>query len=306
MQDYTTLDFFGYNDDQKEVLSLLRQSKISKEKKVCLMAAPSFVVDFDFHTFVPLMKSLGFDQVTELTFGARITNKEYEKYVKKNKKKQKKFISSVCPASVNYIKNALPEMKNYLLPFDSPMGAVSKVCKKNFPKHKIVFLSPCGAKKIEASMLVDKKGKKLIDAVLTFSEMKQIVAKEKPKIIKFNEPKSAGFDCFYNDYTKIYPLAGGLCGTLHHKDILSEKEIAVCDGFSKFKEFFKKNEDKIFFDILFCKGGCIGGPGVASQLPIFIKKHKVISYSNFAKKENMNGKRGLEKYIKGIDFSKQI
>lgn len=306
MTSYISLDFFGYNDDQRKVLSLLTKSNNSKKEKVCLMVAPSFVVDFDFHTFVPKMKALGFDKVTELTFGAKITNKQYEKFLKKNKGKQEKFISSVCPASVELIKNSFPELKKFLLPFDSPMGAMAKVCKKNFPKHKIVFLSPCVPKKIEASKLIDQKGKKIIDGVITFSEMKQIIAKEKPIIKNKIDPNSAGFDFCYNDYTKIYPLAGGLCGTLHHKDILEENELAVCDGASEFKSFFEKNKDKIFFDVLFCKGGCIGGAGVSSKLPIFIKKKKVLDYVNFAKKETMNGKQGLEKYTKGISFSKEI
>jgi len=306
MTEYTTLDFFGYSNDQKEVLSLLRQSRILKDKKICLMAAPSFVVDFDFHTFVPLMKALGFDKVTELTFGARTTNREYEKYIKKNIGKQEKFISTVCPASVEFVKKSFPELKKFLLPIDSPMGAMAKICKKNFPKHKIVFLAPCNAKKIEASKLLNKKGEKLIDAVVTFTEMKQIVAKEKPLIKIQNGHNSSGFDCFHNDYTKIYPLAGGLCGTLHHKDLLKENEIAICDGAAEFKQFFEKNKEKVFFDVLFCKGGCIGGAGVSSKLPIFLRKKKVMDYSNFAKKENMNGKQGLDKYTKGISFSKEI
>jgi len=294
---YDSLGLFSYNEDQKKVLSLLKG-----KDKLCLMAAPSFVVDFDYKTFVPTMNALGFDKVTELTFGAKITNKQYEKYIKENKQTQEKFISSVCPASVELIKNKFPELKKFLLPFDSPMGAMAKVCRKCFPKHKIVFLSPCGAKKVEASKLFDKKGKKLIESTVTFCEMKQIIAKEKPKV----KNKKNKFDSFYNDFTKIYPLAGGLCGTLHHKDILKEKEIISCDGFEKFSDLFKKNQDKVFFDVLFCNGGCIGGMGVASKMPLFFKKRRVISYSNFAKKEKMNGQEGLEKYYKGIDFSRKI
>ena len=63
-----------YNSDQKRVLSLLADSKKKNGTKICLMAAPSFVVDFDYFSFVPLMKSLGFDKVTELTFGAKVVN----------------------------------------------------------------------------------------------------------------------------------------------------------------------------------------------------------------------------------------
>jgi len=298
--DFGFPSFFGfaYSQDQLKVVKLLKS-----REKVLLMAAPSFVVDFDYKTFVPLMKALGFDKVTELTFGAKITNNNYEKFIRKNKSKQAKFISSVCPASVELIKNKFPEMKKFLLPFDSPMGAMSKVCRKNFPKHKIVFLSPCSAKKNESKNILDKKGKPIIECSLTFSEMKQIVAKEKPKLIEESK-NSTGFDSFMNDYTKIYPLAGGLCGTLHTKNLLKDEEICSCDGYVRFERTLKK--EKVFFDMLFCRGGCIGGNGIASRAPVFIKKQRVLKYAKNAKREKMNGKAGSEKYCTGIDFLREL
>ena len=132
----------GYGEDQQKVLSLLKGNQ-----KTILMVAPSFVVDFDYKTFVPLMKGLGFDLVSELTFGAKIVNENYHKYILKNEKKQEKFIASVCPTIVTLVKTQTPEMKKYLLPFDSPMVAMAKVLHKQNPKHKIVFLAPCNAKK---------------------------------------------------------------------------------------------------------------------------------------------------------------
>ncbi|MFA6065490.1 MAG: [Fe-Fe] hydrogenase large subunit C-terminal domain-containing protein [archaeon] len=303
--DFGLPNFFGfaYSPDQLKLLSLIKESNKRNGKKLVLMSAPAFVVDFDYKPFVPLMKALGFDKVTELTFGAKITNQQYHKYIKSNKSAQEKFISSVCPASVELIKNQFPEMKKYLLPFDSPMGAMSKIVKKSYPKHKIIFLAPCNAKKIEASKYLDKKGKRLIELVLTFSEMKQILAKE--KVIPAQV--SHGFDSFFNDYTKIYPLAGGLCGTMNTAGILEKNEMISCDGYESIKRAFrKKNSKKIFFDLLFCTGGCIGGPGVATKLPIFLRKQRVLNYTKIAAKESMKGKQGITKYTKGISFSREL
>jgi len=312
------LEFFGYNSDQLKVLELLFIAKRGG-KKVLLMAAPSFVVDFDYKTFVPTMKALGFDKVTELTFGAKIVNEHYHKYVQEKhsryalngKKKdagfQEKFIASVCPASVDLVKNKHPELKKYLLPFDSPMSAMGKIVRKNFPKHAIVFLAPCSAKKSEASKLF-LAGEKLIEGVVTFAEMKQIVAKEKPQINPrlFADAESAGFDSFYNDYTKIYPLSGGLSNTLHYKGLLHKNQMVSCDGCTDLQKLFSKHSDKVFYDVLFCEGGCIGGNGVASRAPLFMKKRRVLEYKAFSAKEKMNGKQGLEKYTKGINFEKEI
>jgi len=279
----------GYNADQLRVLSLLKG-----EEEVCLMVAPSFVIDFDYGTFVPLMKALGFEYTTELTFGAKIVNQKYHKYIYENKNKQEKFISSVCPASVALIKSQYPQMLKYLLPFDSPMGAMAKVIDKNWPNQKNVFLAPCFAKKTEA-----KKYPNLIHATVTFSEMKEIIAKEKIK------PKKGEhlFDRFYNDYTKIYPLSGGLSATLHSKDILKKEEIVSCDGCKNLQKLFDKHGDEKFYDILFCNGGCIGGPGVASNSPLFVKRKKVLNYRKNAKSEKIGERKGLDEYTKGIDFS---
>jgi len=292
---------FAYNEDQKKVLGFLKESKKNKGTKVILMNAPSFVVDFNYDSFVQKMKRLGFDKVTELTFGAKIVNQCYHKYIKENKDIQEKFIASVCPASVELIKNKYPYLKRFLLPFDSPMIAMSKVLKKNYPKAKIVFASPCIAKKVEAKNAA-YKGKKLIDAVITFAELKQIVAKERPKKVGVSHK----FDSFYNDFTKIYPLSGGLGETLNKNGILIQSEMISCDGYKKISRVFDKNLNKTFFDVLFCDGGCIGGNGIASKLPILIKKNKVISYRNFAKKETMDKNQGINKYFKGIDFSRQF
>ncbi len=280
-----------YNDDQIRMLELL-----GHEENVCLMVAPSFVVDFDYKTFVPKMKAIGFDVVTELTFGAKIVNELYHKYISENKSKQEKFISSVCPASVNLIKAKHPDLVKYLLPFDSPMIVMAKILKKEYPKNKIVFLAPCVAKKVEA------KNSRLIDCVITFKEMKKVLLKERIRVKKVSHK----FDSFYNDYTKIYPLAGGLAKTLHAKDILNENEIISSDGINKLNSITKKYPNKIFYDILFCDGGCIGGNGVASNIPIFMRKYSVLGYRKSAKKEKIGERKGLEKYTKGLNFEKQF
>ena len=279
-----------FNLDQLTVLELL------VHEKVCLMVAPSFVVDFNYKKFVPLMKGLGFDYVSEVTYGAKITNQNYQDYIKENKNTQKKFIASVCPMCVNIVKAKHHELTKFLLPFDSPMVAMAKVLKKTLPGNKIVFLSPCTAKKVEAK----KSG--IIDGCITFKELKEIL-KEK-KVI----PKKCShlFDRFYNDYTKIYPLAGGLADTLHIKGVLEKEEIISSDGINKIDPLLKNHSNKKFFDILFCDGGCIGGNGINSTIPIFMRKYSVLSYKKNSKKEKIGERKGLDKFSEGINFSKEF
>lgn len=93
------------------------------------MLAPTFVLDFKYPNIIGMMRQLGFDKVTELTFGARIVNWHYEEYVKEHSE-QKYFISSPCPTCVTFIENKYPELTKYLIPAVSPMIAMAKVYKK--------------------------------------------------------------------------------------------------------------------------------------------------------------------------------
>jgi len=56
--------------------------------------------------------------------------------------------------------------------------------------------------------------------------------------------------------------------------------------------------------LLFCLGGCIGGPGIISNESISKKRQKVLDYKNYSEQEVMGNKRGLNKQIDGIDFKK--
>jgi iron only hydrogenase large subunit-like protein len=76
------------------------------------------------------------------------------------------------------------------------------------------------------------------------------------------------------------------------------------DGINKISPLFEKYSDKKFYDILFCDGGCIGGNGIASSTPVFMRKYSVLSYRKFADKEKIGSRKGIDKYSVGINFSK--
>jgi iron only hydrogenase large subunit-like protein len=199
---------------------------------------------------------------------------------------------------VELIRNRYPELKKFLLPFDSPMAAMAKIIRKNYPSHRIVFLAPCPSKKAEARAM----NPRIIDASVTFSEMKVIVGSERPSMRRGPHL----FDSFYNDYTKVYPLSGGLSGTLHSKDILLEREMVACDGCTDIVRLFSSHPDKVFYDILFCSGGCIGGPGVSSKMPLYLRKKSIMGYTKVAAKESMRGAQGLDRYVEGLNFDRKF
>jgi iron only hydrogenase large subunit-like protein len=257
------------------------------------MLAPSFIVDFSYPKIISQLRSLGFDKVVELSFGAKMVNREYHKKLKNSKGL---VIASVCPGIVETIGKSFPKYKKNLIQVNSPMMAMAKICKKTYPKHKIVFISPCNFKKIEAQK------SKNIDAVLDYNELKCILAKN-----KFRSKKSKGkvlFDKFYNDYTKIYPVAGGLSKTAHLKKILKDDEMRTIGGIKDVLKFLENPDKNVkFLDVNFCKGSCIGGPCVSSRLPLKMRRRKVLNYLKKAKREDIpETKKGLVGKAKEISF----
>ena len=270
--------------------------KFPLKDKYVAMLAPSFVVDFSYPKILLQLKDLGFDKIVELTFGAKMINKEYHQQIKNS---NNLLISSVCPGIVETIKAKYPNYKKNLILVDSPMIAMAKVCRKVYPNHKIVFISPCNFKKIEA------QNSRYVDYVLDYRELNEILNKFKLNKKKYVR-KQIMFDKFYNDYTKVYPLSGGLSKTAHLKEIINLDEVKVIDGMNKVGKFLTTPDKKIkFLDVTFCKGGCVGGPCITSGLPLFLKKRKVLKYMKLADKEKIPaGKKGIIKEAKGIIFKK--
>jgi len=278
----------------KEKISLI------KNNKAIAMLAPTFAIDFKYPNIIGMLKKLGFKEVTELTFGARMVNWAYENYIKNNPH-QKLFISSPCPTVVAMIKNQYPEFVKYLVPVISPMVAMAKICKKLNPKYKVIFISPCWAKE-----LLEAKNFKEIDAVITLQDLKKIFTEENIKEEDFS--RKVCFDSLIREYTKIYPVSGGLASTSHLKKIFKDEEILITDGVENIKKAFEEikagTKSYKFLDLLNCPGGCIGGPAINRQdLPIEKRKEIIYKYTHRSSDDCMGKHKGKVKDAEGIDLS---
>lgn len=276
-------------NDIQQIEKVLTDKKIKK----LAMLAPSFISNFDYPQIITMLKKLGVDYVTELTFGAKMVNREYHKQLKNSKKM---LISTVCPGIVQTIKQKYPKYINNLAKIDSPMVAMAKICKKEFKNSKIIFISPCHFKKIEAENC------KNIDYVIDYLQLQELF--DKHKIRKPFFYKKQNFDKFYNDYTKIYPLAGGLSKTAHLNNIILPGEEEIIDGIANVGKFLKNPKKGIkFLDVNFCVGGCIGGPCTNQKITIQDKKDRLIKYLNQSMHEKISKENfGSIKRAKGIKF----
>lgn len=279
------------------------KNELNKKTKIVVMLAPSFVAEYPYPEIILYLKKAGFDKVVELTFGAKIVNREYHKFLECNSNCF--WISSVCPGIVSTIKNKYPQFKKNIIPLVSPMVATARLCKKIYPGHKTLFISPCNMKKIEA-----KNNKKDVDYVLDYQELKQFfngLSINPYKKIKFSKDKKIHFDKFYNDYTKIYPLAGGLSKTAHLKGIVGANDTAIIDGIASVESFLKNPDKKVkFLDANFCIGGCIGGPCISTELSLDEKKKRVLKYVRKAMHETIpKADVGIFEKAKSINLNKK-
>jgi len=278
---------------------LIQIEKVLKEKKCVALLAPSFIAEFDYPIIVTALKKLGFKKVTELTFGAKMINREYHEILKE----KKLFISTTCPGITGFIKTNYPQFKENLAIVDSPMIATGKICKKILPNYKRIFISPCSFKKQEAER------SKYIDYTIDFQQLKDLFNKNKINFTKNDKKEYVQiFDCLYNDSTKIYPIAGGLSKTANLKGILQKNEVKIIDGIEKVKRYldnYIKNPDKKirFLDINFCEGGCLGGPFIQRDKRIWRRNRRMKKYKNYAQKASIKKiNMGLVHKAEGINF----
>src|SRR6056297_4068365 len=97
-------DAKGFLDTKERVFQLL-----NSDKKNIALVAPSFPAEFseinNYRLFVSKIRALGFDVVSEVAFGADLVARKYKELVQKDN--NKRFISSDCPAIVDYIEKYL-------------------------------------------------------------------------------------------------------------------------------------------------------------------------------------------------------
>jgi iron only hydrogenase large subunit-like protein len=252
--------------------------------RVAMIVAPSFPAEFselnDYRLFVGMMKKLGFDNVFEVGFGADLVALEYKKLLTRDDKAR--FISSDCPAIVNYIRQYYPSLVPSLSRIVSPMVAMSRVVRKKLGNEVgIVFTGPCIAKKEESAE---------VDEVLTFAELREML---KERNIDHRNVDAADFDPPMAGKGAVFPISRGLLQTVDIKDNAFEGNIIVAEGREDFQEAIKEFEAGLISEQhleLLCCEGCIMGPGMSEGGRHYVRRTLVSNYvrdkiTNYNKKE---------------------
>ena len=244
---------------------------IQTGEPVVVSLAPSFIANYDgigIESMRRSLKKLGFYDVEETAIGATIVKREYERMIAEE---ERDVIITSCCHSINLlIQKRFPECLQYLANVMSPMQAHCSDIKKRIPNAKTVFIGPCVAKKDEAEYYEG-----IVDAVLTFEELDQMLATERVEL------EQEG-DSMANSRARFFPTTGGVLKTMAQNapgyTYMALDGVENC--MTALRDVANGNIHKCFIEMSACIGSCIGGPVMnRAKKPLVSDYMKVASYA---------------------------
>ncbi len=252
----------------KRVRSDIDKAKnlILAQKDVYVSLAPSWSGVFEYKNpkMVAILKKLGFKGVSETALGAQEVSIKTAEIL--NNAQQGLFISSACPAIVDYIRFYKPSYTKYITQIASPALTHAKFLKKTYGDNiAVVFIGPCIAKKNESDNY-----KELIDVSLTFEELRIWINDESLDISLIKSEKD---DIFVPESAyegNIYPVDGGMNETIKKIGLKENVQLLNICSLQAFERALNGlNPDKltkpVFIEALSCDGGCIAGPCISTK-----------------------------------------
>ena len=255
---------FGAISDKSYILNvidLIKRSQNNTKYKVYAIVAPSISSQFTYAKLgqvISGLKKLGFFTVIEAALGADMVALDESKELV-----EKGFLtSSCCPAFVQYIKSAFPNLVEYISHNPSPMVALAKYIKDTTPGSKVVFIGPCTAKKAEMQL---ENAKPYVDSVLTFEELQALFDSKDMEITSLPEDVLDNASYFGRIFARSGGLSDAVTQALKEQNIDFDLKAVACDGIEACRmALLKKGKnvlDANFIEGMACIGGCIGGAG---------------------------------------------
>ncbi len=247
---------------------------------------------------VSALKKLGFSEVMEVSFGAELVCREYARLMTENKGAIS--LSSTCPAVVSYIEIYYPQLIDNLAPVVSPMIAMGRLIKWRYnPEAKVVFIGPCVAKKAESR---DEKVAGVIDAVLTFADLKEMFA------ARGITPESEGEEPFSGpkpNLGRLFAIPGGVLRMAGFQEDALSKDVISAYGEDHMLhilgEFAEGNIAAKLVCVWLCEG-CIDGPVIDNDLSVFRRREQIINYT-MSQADPEQTDRDIQEYA-DIDLSR--
>ena len=228
-------------------------------RPVYASVAPSFVAAFPDWTLGRLaaaLRSVGFAGVSETAHGAQLVSAATAEFLRDHP--HGLWLSSACPASVDYVRKYHPALAPRIVPVDSPVLAHAKALRRAYGADAaVVFFGPCAAKKNEAD-----RDPAALDLACTF-----------PNLVEFLESRGvveppdeeAELALGPAQEGRLYSFEGGMNETLRDPAAPPARLLAV-SGLAQIDRLCRASAPAegapVFVEMLACRGGCVSGPAM--------------------------------------------
>ncbi len=262
---------FGAVHEKSQVIDILKH--IKNGEKVIALIAPSIVGQFpgNIYQLKTAIKKAGFYDVYEVAQGADVTTKneacEFEERMKKNEP----FMTTSCCAGYNQlIKKHLNEIKSFVSDTLTPMAYIGQIARKKEPNAKLVFISPCVAKRVEVEEDPN------VDYLMNFEELGALFVARKIEILNCEEEK---FDIESSKQGRGFGVTTGVANAVKDASKNSDCVKPTCvnglnkDTIKQLKKWAKdgKCEEGNLVEVMCCEGGCVGGNATINSVKIASK-----------------------------------
>lgn len=213
----------------------------------------------DVNILLTALKSMGFDDVYEVSAACEYISQLTKKYVEENQDKWP-IISTACPAVVRLIQAKFPNLIDHLLPIKEPAELAAEFARKRamektgLPSEKIgiITISPCPAKVSSIKMPIGVS-KSNIDAVFAVKEIYGTLLKHMEK----SKDKPENLSMSGKTGIRWAVVAG-------ESYYLDTENYLAADGIENVIKILEEIEDNRFLELKFvelnaCSAGCVGG-----------------------------------------------
>lgn len=202
----------------------------------------------------------GVDAVYDVSFGAELTVKTYLDHIQSEKPQT--VIAQPCPAIVTYIEVHQPELLPHLSPADSPVLHLIKMIRAYTPEyanHRVVFISPCVAKKREFEATGCGALNVTFNALLAHFQKNEVRLESYPQSDFSNPPA---------ERAAAFSTPGGLLETAKRWDPSISGRARKVEGPHLVYDYLRglpaaiaAGDAPLLVDCLSCEKGCNGGTG---------------------------------------------
>ncbi len=224
---------------------------------------------------VAALKSLGFSEVHEGAYGARMIAGDYRTALASS---DGPLISSHCPAVVDLIERHYPSLVTNIMPVVSPMIAMGRFIKNTLGEEtRVVYVSTCIAAKFE----IQAETADAIDVVLTYQELDKLF---KNRGITPTVLAEMPFDGVDPGAGRLFTLSGGPLKVFDIPTDFQNNEIISAEGevhtIGIIRDLAAGLISPTFVDLRFCDGGCVDGPARDKELHHFFKRKLIVCHNS--------------------------